>query len=623
MFWLFAAFIVSCGFTHFFEVFTSYTPIYRFSGLLKLETAIVSWATVIGLTFIIPKALVLRTPAELEREVLKRTEAESELHRINANLEKIIQERTLELTKTNEALREQIRERKRMEEELLQLNATLESRIQERTAAAAERTEDLAKSEEALRYQTRITRSVLTTMGEGFVVVDREGKLLEFNSAAEGVLGMALKETSLDEWSHTYGLFYPDEKTPFESKNLPLARSMNGESSDEVEIFICNSNVPDGKYTSATSRPVLNENNEIIGGVVVVRDITARKRALEALRESEERFRNAFDHAPNGMWIREIEGRWLKVNPVLCQIVGRSEQEMLQTTVQAISHPKDLENEWDYLVQLVKGEISFYHLEKRYLHKDGHYVWILLSTSIVRNSAGKPLYLIGHVNDITERKQTEQQMRESLEEKQVLLREIHHRVKNNLQVISSLLDLQAQYTKDSSAVGMFRESQLRVRSMALVHERLYQSDSLAGIDFADYLRGLVDDLFASFGVDDRIILLDWKLDSVRLSIDLAVPAGLAVNELVTNCLKYAFPERRSGRIEIHLTGREKNASLVVRDNGIGIPQEVDFDNPKTFGLRLICALTDQLHGILKLDRTKGTSIEITFPTKRKRPSRGV
>jgi two-component sensor histidine kinase len=215
--------------------------------------------------------------------------------------------------------------------------------------------------------------------------------------------------------------------------------------------------------------------------------------------------------------------------------------------------------------------------------------------------------------EITERKRAEEQIKASLKEKEVLLKEIHHRVKNNLQVISSLLYLQSKDVKDREALEMFQESQYRVRSMALVHERLYQSKDLAKVDLAEYARSLANYLFRSYGVNSNIIELKINVDDVFLGIDTAVPCGLIINELVSNSLKHAFPDGREGEIRIELwSNHDSQFTLMVSDNGVGFPKDLDFRDTQSLGLQLVNTLVDQLEGTIKLDRSGRTSFEITF-----------
>lgn len=214
--------------------------------------------------------------------------------------------------------------------------------------------------------------------------------------------------------------------------------------------------------------------------------------------------------------------------------------------------------------------------------------------------------------EIAERKRAEAALLASLEEKQVLLKEIHHRVKNNLQVICSLLDIQSQCARDAADTSLFQESRDRVRSMALVHEALYQSESLARIDIGDYVRGLVGQLASTYAVTGRPADVRLNLDSVHLSIDEAVPCGLIVNELVSNALKHAFPDGRAGVIEVGLTSARGEVTLSVRDDGVGFPDGATVGGTKTFGLRLVAALVDQLHGRLEAERGGGTTVRVTF-----------
>jgi PAS domain S-box-containing protein len=214
----------------------------------------------------------------------------------------------------------------------------------------------------------------------------------------------------------------------------------------------------------------------------------------------------------------------------------------------------------------------------------------------------------------TEQIKAEQLIKTSLKEKEVLLREIHHRVKNNLQVISSLLNLQAQYLKNKQDLAMFNESKDRVRSMALIHEKLYQSQNLARIDFAGYIRDLIYRLFRSYEADSGKIDLKMDVKDVSLGVDIAVPCGLIVNELISNCLKHAFPDGKKGEIRVGLQSINMNeVELKVSDNGVGLPDDFDFRESKSLGMQLVNILAeDQLGGMIELNRTEGTEFKIKF-----------
>ncbi|MCL2932755.1 MAG: PAS domain S-box protein [Trichodesmium sp. MAG_R03] len=219
------------------------------------------------------------------------------------------------------------------------------------------------------------------------------------------------------------------------------------------------------------------------------------------------------------------------------------------------------------------------------------------------------------IRDITERKRNEEQIKASLAEKEVLLKEIHHRVKNNLQVISSLLRLQSRYIQDEGVMEMLKESQNRVRSMALVHEHLYQSKDLSRIDFSEYIHNLVSHIFQAYEVKARGVKLNVKIISVFLNIDTVVPCGLIINELVSNSLKYAFTQESLGNISIDFNYEPNNENkfiLQVGDNGIGLPEGLNYENSGSLGLRLVCSLVRQLKGKIEVVNQVGTVFKITF-----------
>lgn len=216
-----------------------------------------------------------------------------------------------------------------------------------------------------------------------------------------------------------------------------------------------------------------------------------------------------------------------------------------------------------------------------------------------------------------QRKLAEQNIEASLVGKEVLLREIHHRVKNNMQVISSLLNFQTRYVNDKQFIGILNESQNRIKSMALIHEKLYRSSDLSNIDFNDYINSLAGDLFKFYGSDAGRIALNIDMDNFAFEVDTAIPLGLLVNELLTNSLKHAFPDGRRGEIHVTLRKMETDGSynyeLTVSDNGVGIPEDLDVTKTRSLGLQLIKTLTEhQLQGVLDLDRTNGTTFHISF-----------
>jgi PAS domain S-box-containing protein len=334
--------------------------------------------------------------------------------------------------------------------------------------------------------------------------------------------------------------------------------------------------------------------------------------AEKALRSEGENFRNLFDHANDAIFLHEltedgISGKFIEVNSVASQILGYSTDELLQMS------PKDIEDvqsftECEKKVNSLKTDkLTF---ETDLISKEGHIIPVEINTHIFTLNGEKVSLSIAR--DITERRKMEKELKISLEEKDMLLREIHHRVKNNLMIISSLLSLQSRYIKDKQVLDVFKDSQNRARSMALIHDKLYQSSHLKRINIGEYIQTLASDLFRTYSTDSGRIELNFDLEEVMMDINTMIPLGLILNELLSNCLKHAFPDGQNGKIDISFHYDGHNYSLTVADNGIGFPPELDYKNTESLGLRLVNILTEQIEGEMKINRDKGTKITIEF-----------
>lgn len=344
------------------------------------------------------------------------------------------------------------------------------------------------------------------------------------------------------------------------------------------------------------------------------------KRTEDALRQSENRFRILFEQAAVGVAQIEIEtGKFLRVNRRFCSIVGYSEGELRDLTLQQLTHPQDLKAEEVNLRRLTEGQIREYSVDERLRHKDGSFVWVNQTVSTMQTASETHEHCIAVVQDINERKRMEEQIRTDIHEKNILLQEIHHRVKNNMQIIVSLLNLQASQIQDPALQENFTISKARIYSMALVHEMLYQSHNLSRIDFKLYIEKLIHTLFHSFGTDSRRIKLELDLEPIQMKVDRAVPCGLIVQELVSNSLKYAFPKdwEQKGKIRIGLRQTNGEIELWVEDNGAGIPKNLDIEETTSLGFRLVHSLgKDQLGGTLRIERENGTRVTLRFKEKK-------
>ncbi len=360
----------------------------------------------------------------------------------------------------------------------------------------------------------------------------------------------------------------------------------------------------------STRRTQVAYDQSIIYAQQLNEEIVERRRAEDELRESEEKLTGIVDSVTDLMTMVNEQFNIVWANDVAKGLFG---PDMVGKKCHAMYHGLDNVCE-PCIVKKCFEDGKIHEFETELISADGNKMnfWCTASVS-ARYGDGRPKMVVEFLHDITERKRKEEQIKTSLQEKEILLREVHHRVKNNMQIISSLLKLQSKYIKDEEDIEMFRESQNRIKSMALVHEKLYQSKGLANIDFNEYIKHLVNILSRSYGINTGAIDLKIDVEDVMIGVDTAIPCGLIVNELVSNCLKHAFPEVKKGKIKIILHSTdESEIELTVSDNGVGIPKDLDFRNIDSLGLKLVNILTRQIGGKLDLDRSEGTRFHIRF-----------
>lgn len=346
-------------------------------------------------------------------------------------------------------------------------------------------------------------------------------------------------------------------------------------------------------------------------------ELIATVNALLRIRQAEEsalalarEWQTIFNAMSDGVCLLDWEGKVVRCNTAMTNLLrkpfseinGQFHQELMQTM------PDSIEVTPFTRVQETHSRES---MELQFGDQ-----WFSVTTDPVFDERGAFTGAVYIVADITDRKWAAEQIKAALREKEVLLKEIHHRVKNNMQVICSLLNLQSGLSEDPHILEILQQCQNRVTSMALVHEQLYQSENLALIDFAKYIQNLVDNLFSSYDVSSEVIDLKININNIHLNLDAAIPCSLIINELISNSLKYAFIPGTKGEICIRFEpGNNNHLLLSISDNGIGFPQYLDFQNTKTMGLQLVNALTAQLSGIIELNRTMGTEFQIKFPNK--------
>lgn len=344
--------------------------------------------------------------------------------------------------------------------------------------------------------------------------------------------------------------------------------------------------------------------------LAIITDITVRIQADEARQLSERKYLTLVEKGNDGIIIIK-DGLLEFVNSKMAEMGGYTSEEIIGKPFFNFVSQEYKEIVIKNYKKRLSGDITPNNYEIEIISKAGRTIPVEINASVIDYEGKKVDMAI--IRDITERKRAQEKIKKSLEEKEVLLREIHHRVKNNMQIISSLLGLQSQNIEDKKYKDIFIQSQTRIDSMALIHQKMYQSESIAHINFKEYIDGIVSNIFESYCTKSNI-KIDLNVENIQIIIDYAVPCGLIINELVTNCLKHAFPDEREGIIKISVKSIDNNMiQLSISDNGIGIPKDLDIRNTDSLGLRLVSSLAEsQLHGQIILNREGGTEFQIIF-----------
>jgi PAS domain S-box-containing protein len=336
-------------------------------------------------------------------------------------------------------------------------------------------------------------------------------------------------------------------------------------------------------------------------------------REKDALRESEEKYRVLYQRTPALLYSVDQVGRIEGVNDYCLETLGYDRAEVLGRNILDFLRGESPEPAVAIHLPELFQSGQARDVPVQVLKKSGGRIDTLMSAVAQTGTKGQRIQYLAVLTDITDRKIAERQIEESLREKEVLLREVHHRVKNNLNVIHSLLSLQSDYAADEFHRQMFEETQARVRSMAEAHERLYRSESLATLDIDDYVGSLVDHLVGESPATGGRIHLNREIVDVSFGLDTAIPLGMIVNELVSNCLKHAFPDERNGEIGISIRRMDEDEfELKVRDDGAGISKEINLDAPDSLGLDLVDAFVKMLHGRIEISANGGTTVLIRF-----------
>jgi PAS domain S-box-containing protein len=493
--------------------------------------------------------------------------------------------------------------------ELARAFNSMTGNLKEKTVSVTELETEInerKQAEENLVEVSRLNEKIISESPMGLVIYDHTGQCVSANRAAAVMLGATQREmlaqnyNSIEAWKRSGVL----ETALSSIEREEVLRN----DFDIVTTF--------GKHALYDCRFVPFRSHGRKHLLVMLDDISERKAAENALKKSEASLKRAQEITQIGSFALDPATLLVTGTEELFRIFSIPEKIQKSATFEdfaAAFYPDDLERN----TTLFRRALEFgeeWDVEHRIVCPDGVQRWVHNLGEAITDENGTVVEIIGTVQDITERKGVEEAMVRSLAEKEFLLKEVHHRVKNNLQVISSILNLQSGYITDESLLSIFKESQDRIKSMALIHEKLYQSSELTNIDFREYVETLSATLFHSYALGQNV-KFSTKVADVLMDIDVAVQLGLLLNELCSNAMKHAFPDNRAGELTIEL-GAAKDAgfyTLSVADNGVGLPDDFDMEKTASMGMRLISAMVTQLEGTLKIEKTGGTKFSVTFP----------
>lgn len=427
-------------------------------------------------------------------------------------------------------------------------------------------------------------------------------------SAFIGGIGPGLAATVLSAALMEYFIILPHPTLAFGEK-LHLVKLLLLVSNGLVVSVLAEVLHRSRAYAEERTRDYLRTNERL------EEEIAEHKRTQEILQEREDRLRSIFLAAPVGIGLVS-DRRLVEVNTTLCSMTGYGRDEMIGQSARML-YLSDEEYEHvgkEKYRQIAEGETG--SVETRWQRKDGAVIDIVLnSTPLDRHHLSKGVTFTAL--DVTDQVRVKHELLNSLKEKEILLREVHHRVKNNLQVISSLITLQSDHIHDGNSLELLEECQNRIKAMALVHQELYRTKDFSSLDFSIYVTDLAQSLYESYAEDRERVSLDIEADTIYLDIDQALPCGMIINELVSNSLKHAFPDGRRGSIGVRVRHAQQQRVIVsVSDDGVGLPEGLDPCGTETLGLQLVCLFAEQLRGSIEVTRNHGTTFQVSFQRNR-------
>jgi PAS domain S-box-containing protein len=442
--------------------------------------------------------------------------------------------------------------------------------------------------------------SIVDSSDDAILSKTIEGIITSWNKGAERLYGYSADEAIGKHISMLIPVYQPDETRQI------MRRLGEGEVIGHYETV---RQAKDGSLIdiSLSVSPIRDPEGNIVGASAVARNITPEKR----LRAERQFLALIVEGSDDAIYSKDLNGIVLSWNPGAERIFGYSPDEIIGKPVSILSAPGNENQVPEFLSQLKAGN-RIDHFETQRRRKDGSLIHVSLTISPMRDDHGKIIAASSIAKDISKQKQAAMMIEAQLQEKQVLLQEIHHRVKNNLQLVASLLELRSRNMQNEVAKSAFHDSIGRIRSMAMLHEKMYGSNIVGNVNFGEYIKSLFGPLAEAFNKD---LPINFVVDSDHFMLDLnrAIPLGLIVNELLTNSVKHAFNSSKPPEIRVKIRTNVDKVAMTVADNGTGLPPEVDLFKSESFGFKIVRLLIEQIDGQIKVQNSNGTVFEINLP----------
>jgi PAS domain S-box-containing protein len=444
---------------------------------------------------------------------------------------------------------------------------------------------------------------ILSTMSNFLIIMNTQKKIVLINQSLMNLL----KYKKDDLIGESCELIFPPEHMD------EILEFLNSHEIGQVKTFETEIRSSEEQLISvilSVSLIKISE-KEPLGLVCIGSDLTTEKEMKKALAESEILYSTLVNTDPDSIVTTDLQGKIRYTSKQALHMYGYEDDELIDKSIFELINSECREKAQNDLKTTVKEDV-LRNLEYRLIRKNGDQFIGEWNIAVIKDSEENPNAFMITSRDITHHKNIEAQMQDSLQEKNVLLKEIHHRVKNNLQIISSLLNLQSMYIEDEKSFEVFKESQNRVKSMAIIHEKLYQSGNFAEINITEYLTKLTENIYSSYGVNIDLVKLEINAQNIYLDINKAIPCFLVINEMITNSIKHAFPDSRAGKIMIDFKKEGDEYVVSIRDNGVGLTSDLDINQTNTLGMQLINGLISQIDGELMVKSDDGAEFRFIF-----------